>query len=148
MRLTVGAGQAGSTLIEGLIAVAIFSFGMLGIAAFQLRMSAASDASRLRTQAVLSVEQLVAAAQADAPNAGCYAGRAVQGQDPVPAGPCGSPAAAAWFAQWAREATAMLPQGEALVTYEAASARLTAQLAWSRPGADTQNVSMATQVQP
>lgn len=130
------------------MAVAIFAFGMLGIAAFQLRMTAEGDASRMRTQAVLAVEQLVAAAQADALNAGCYAGQAVHGQAPTAAGPCASPAAADWFVAWARATTASLPQSEAVAAFDPVSARYSVQLTWSRPGSDTQNVSMLVEVRP
>lgn len=148
MRVGPRASQVGAALIEGLLAMAICAFALLGLAAFQLRMSAEGDASRLRTQATLAVEQLVAAAQADASNAGCYAGRAVRGQASTDAGACNAPAAADWFVAWARATTALLPQGEATARFDPNTARYAVQVTWARPGSDVQNVSVLTEVRP
>lgn len=57
--------QAGSTLLEGLIAIAIFSIGLLGLAAFQLTAMRQGQQARYRAMASFYAEQILSQAQSD-----------------------------------------------------------------------------------
>jgi len=64
--------QDGSVLLEGLIAISIFSFGMLGLVAYQSNMVAQSTQTSYRLNASMLVNSLLGAADADAANYSCY----------------------------------------------------------------------------
>ncbi|MBC3863524.1 hypothetical protein H8K32_15570 [Undibacterium jejuense] len=64
--------QGGSVLLEGLIAICIFSFGMLGLVAYQSNMVAQSTQTSYRLNASMLVNSLLGAADADAANYSCY----------------------------------------------------------------------------
>lgn len=57
--------QRGSTLLEGLISIAIFSIGLLGLAAFQLTAMQQGQQARYRAMASFYAEQLLSRIQAD-----------------------------------------------------------------------------------
>jgi len=79
--------QRGAMLIEGLIAIAVFSIGVLSILAVVLRMTAASADSRYRLQAAQVAESLLSEMRAADPavRVGAYSE--------------GGPAFAAWTAR-------------------------------------------------
>ena len=64
--------QTGSTLLEGLIAITIFSFGMLGTISFQANMISQSTQTSYRLNASMQVNSLIGAADADQVNYACY----------------------------------------------------------------------------
>ena len=64
--------QAGSTLIEGLITVLIFSFGVLGTMAYQANMLVQTTQTSYRLAASTYVNSLKGAAEADPQNYACY----------------------------------------------------------------------------
>jgi Tfp pilus assembly protein PilV len=64
--------QQGSILIEGLISIAIFSFGVLGTMSFQANMIAQSTQTSYRLAASMLVNSLSGAAEADPRNFACY----------------------------------------------------------------------------
>ena len=64
--------QQGSSLLEGLISIAIFSFGVLGTMSFQANMLAQSTQTSYRLGASMLVNSLSGAAEADPKNFACY----------------------------------------------------------------------------
>lgn len=59
-RLTsIAASERGATLIEVLVTIAILTFGLLGVAALQVRMQLAQAESYHRAQAVLLLQDMV-----------------------------------------------------------------------------------------
>jgi len=72
MKLQTKYQQSGSALLEGLIAICIFSFGMLGLVAYQSNMVAQSTQTSYRLNASMLVNSLLGAADADAVNYSCY----------------------------------------------------------------------------
>lgn len=66
--------QKGSVVLEGLIAILIFSFGLLGIAAFQLNMVKQTTGVQYRMQTSLLINSAIGEIEADAKQLGCYTG--------------------------------------------------------------------------
>lgn len=64
--------QKGSSLLEGLISIAIFSFGVLGTMTFQANMLAQSTQTSYRLISSMLVNSLAGAAEADPKNFACY----------------------------------------------------------------------------
>lgn len=64
--------QKGSSLLEGLISIAIFSFGVLGTMSFQATMLAQSTQTSYRLAASMLVNSLSGAAESDPKNFACY----------------------------------------------------------------------------
>ena len=64
--------QNGTTLIEGLIAILIFSIGILGTMSFQANMISETNQTSYRLNASMYVNSLVGAAQSDPQNVSCY----------------------------------------------------------------------------
>ncbi|MET0382416.1 MAG: prepilin-type N-terminal cleavage/methylation domain-containing protein [Burkholderiaceae bacterium] len=88
--------QRGVSLIESLISLAILSFGILGLARFQIGMLKQTTDSQNRIEAATLSQELLSYVRIDAANAACYT---------VPqSGACGSDVAKALAAAWAAEA--------------------------------------------
>jgi type IV pilus assembly protein PilV len=64
--------QRGATLIEVLVALLVTAFGLLGIAALQLRTWVAEDEAYQRAQASLLLQDMVARINANWPSAAAY----------------------------------------------------------------------------
>ena len=64
--------QSGSALLEGLIALCIFSIGVLGLVAYQSNMVAQSTQTTYRLNDSMLINSLLGAADADAANYTCY----------------------------------------------------------------------------
>jgi Tfp pilus assembly protein PilV len=64
--------QQGSTMLEGLISILIFSFGMLGTVAFQANMINQSMQTQYRLTASMAMSSLIGAAEADPAKYTCY----------------------------------------------------------------------------
>jgi type IV pilus assembly protein PilV len=82
--------QKGSALLEGLVAVMIFSFGLLGIAGFQMSMTKQTTNIQYRLEASSLVSSAMGDMEADATQVACYT------TTPPPAG---CERAVAWFAK-------------------------------------------------
>jgi len=63
----------GFMLLEALIAMLVFSFGVLGIVGLQAAMTKAQTQSKVRTDAALLAQQLIGAMWADGTNIANYA---------------------------------------------------------------------------
>jgi type IV pilus assembly protein PilV len=82
--------QKGSALLEGLVAVMIFSFGLLGIAGFQMSMTRQTTNIQYRLEASSLVSSAMGDMEADSTQLTCYT------TTPPPAG-CAR--AVAWYAK-------------------------------------------------
>lgn len=132
--------QGGISLIDALIAIAILSFGLVGMSRMQGRsVSSATDAQQ-RTTAMQLADELLNTALVDTVNAACYTLPA--------AGGCGSAVAAARTTDWAaRVGTALPGSVSRTVVLDAVTGRLTVNIGWTaREDADPRLLSVTTDV--
>lgn len=132
--------QRGITLMDGLIALALLSFGLIGVSRMQSRMVTAATDAQLRTTAVQLADELLNTVLVDGANAACYTQPA--------AGTCGSPQAQATLATWDARAAAALPGTVTrTVTLDAGTGRMTVSLGWTaRDSADPRLLNVVTDV--
>lgn len=131
--------QRGVSLIEVLVTIVILSFGMLGLAKFQLGMVSQTTDSNARLAASAAAEEILTHVRVDLANAACY-------QIPA-AGTCSSSFAKAQAAAW-NTAVATLP---GFVSAKAALSgnQFTVTLVWNAKTADeTRTQTVTTDVRP
>jgi type IV pilus assembly protein PilV len=130
--------QRGDSIIEGLIALAILSVGILGMIALQGTLVGVSADAQLRLEAAFYAEQLVGHAQADPANANCYALTT----------PCTNTDARTAATTWLTDVQNRLPGSTTaapVVTFTPSSGQFSVVVQWQHPGDDTvRNVSTAT----
>lgn len=133
-------GMRGVGLIDALIAIAILSFGLIGMTRMQGRMVSASTDAQLRTVAMQKADELLNTVLVDNANAGCYT-------LPSP-GTCASSVASARAAAWATDlATAMWVPVTSTVVLDTGTGRMTVEIGWtSREGADARLLRVVTDV--
>lgn len=95
--------QSGIASIEALIAMFIFSLGILALAGMQASLYARNQDARFRMLASVSANELVSVAIADAANAACYTVPVNTQQN------CGNLTAQNYTKSWVTEVTKMLP---------------------------------------
>lgn len=94
--------QRGVSLIDGLIAIAILSFGLIGLSRMQGRMVTAATDAQFRTNAVQLADELLNTALVDSDNAPCYT-------LPTASAGCTSAAASTAAAAWAARVAQSMP---------------------------------------
>lgn len=130
----------GVGLIDALIAIAILSFGLIGMTRMQGRMVSAATDAQLRTVAMQKADELLNTVLVDNANAACYTLPA--------AGACASPTASARATAWATDlATAMWVSTTHTVSLDAVTGRMTVEIGWTaREGADPRLLRVVTDV--
>ena len=130
--------QRGFGLLEGLVAMAMLSIGLLGLARFQSGLIAQSTEAQGRMVAAQFADELLNTVLVDTPNAGCYSLPA--------AGACASAAATARAKDWRSRALAALPgDDEATSLLDAGSLRFTVTLRWTgKASTDRHQLAMTT----
>jgi type IV pilus assembly protein PilV len=126
--------QSGTSLIEGLIAMVMFAFAVLGIVGLQANTMRHNQAAQVRAQASFHAEQLIGLALADPANAGCYAVGSGAG--------CASAAAAGMTRDWLQQVLRDLPGAAAVEPegfYDAATNRFRLVLRWQREQEPAEN---------
>ena len=128
--------NTGSSLLEPLISICVLSFGLLGLAHFQLNMFAQNADAKMRISATYLTEELLSQVRVDPANAGCYT-------DNPPPGRCNYQPALQTYSDW--KATAMKTMGSLAgadksnvsvsSALDTATNALTVQLKWSTKGA-------------
>lgn len=102
MTKTICSRQRGVGLIESLIAIVILSFGLLGLARFQLGMIAQTTEAGSKLTANAASEDLLTQLRVDLANASCY-------QVPAAGTACSSPFAKSQAQAWASQLEKNLP---------------------------------------
>lgn len=136
-----GRRQRGVSLIDALIAIAILSFGLIGMTRMQGRMVSAATDAQMRTVAVQLADELLSTVLVDLAQVSCYT---------LPTtGSCSSTAAAARLTDWsARVLTTMPGTGVTrAVTLDAGAGRLTVSIGWtSRETGDARLMNVVTDI--
>lgn len=131
----------GVGLIDALIAIAILSFGLIGMSRMQGRMVSSATDAQLRTTVVQLADELLNTVLVDNANAACYT---------LPqAGACGSLLAKTRTTDWKNRVTAAMPVAVSPLTValDAATGRMTVSIGWTaRDGADPRLLSVVTDV--
>lgn len=138
--MTMSRHARGMGLFDALIALAILSFGMLGLTRFQGRMVTQTTEVQARSLAAQAADELLNTALVDVDNAACYTWPA--------AGVCANAAARGSTAAWADRATSTMP-GTTTSAATLDNGRLTVVLTWT--GKDSQEqrrLEAATDVRP
>lgn len=121
------ARQSGTSLIEALVAMVIFTVAALGVLALQASMMRHNMNAQVRAQASFLAEQLVGLATADPGNIGCYTVGAP--------GMCPNIGAAAMVSDWQTSVQQWLPGAsvhQPAATFDAATGRFQLTLSWKR----------------
>lgn len=129
----------GYSLLDALIALALLSFGLLGLTRLQTRTLAQATEAQSRTTAAALADELVSSALVDAGNRNCYT---------LPAsGTCASTTASTLASNWSTRVAASLPGGSATSTYTSASGQLQVVITWTGKGTgDTRTLTATTDV--
>lgn len=132
--------QRGVSLIDALIAIAILSFGLIGMTRMQGRMVTSATDAQLRTTAVGLADELLNTVLVDNTNAACYTLPQV--------GACTSAAATARTTDWSGRVGAALPGTVTrTITLDAVTGRMAVNIGWTaREGADPRLLSVVTDV--
>jgi type IV pilus assembly protein PilV len=117
-------------LIEALVAIIIFSFGVLGLVGLQASMTKAQTASKYRADAAHLAHQLIGTIWADTPNLAQYADAQ-----------CSSDARCA---DWTGKVARSLPGGSATVGASGATGVVTINITWTQAGETTHTYSTQT----
>lgn len=128
----------GLGLIDGLVALAILSFGLLGLARFQAGLIAQTTEAQGRMVAAQLADELLSTMLIDRGNGACYTLPA--------AGVCSSASATAMATEWQARALAALPGSPAASSaMDAATQRFTVMLRWTgKASTDVHKLQMAT----
>jgi type IV pilus assembly protein PilV len=124
--------QKGAALIEALVALLIFAFGILGLFGLQGLMIRNQTDAKFRTDASFLANEVVGLAATDRVNIASYSTSTV--------GPCTYQRCA----DWVGKVTRGLPGGEASVIYTVATGDLSVTLAWKMPDGTRHQIVMDT----
>lgn len=131
----------GFALLDGLIALVIFSFGLLAMTRFQARMVASTTEVQGRLTALQSSDELLSSVLVDTGNAACYTLPQV--------GACASARAVTQTTGWATRTAAALPGTVTTSSVLAANGQLTVAITWTgKETNDTRRLESTTDVRP
>lgn len=132
--------QRGVGLLEPLIAIVILSFGLLGLAKFQLGMTAQTTDAQARLSASSAAEDLLTQVRVDLANLPCY-------QLPA-AGACTNPFAQSQAAAWSARVQHSLP-GFVSATAATSGNQFTVTMTWiGKTANDVRTHTVTTDVRP
>ncbi|MFZ2651486.1 MAG: pilus assembly protein PilV [Burkholderiaceae bacterium] len=116
----------GVMLIEALVALLIFAFGVLGLVGLQAAMTKAQGTAKFRADAAFLAQQVLGTMWSDAPNIANYA---------PPGGGLVGCTGYARCSSWASKVASTLPGGTAVVTV--AGTDVTVVISWTQPNEGT-----------
>lgn len=124
--------QRGFVLLEALVALMIFAFGVLALVGLQAAMTKSQTASKFRADAGYLAQQLIGAMWADVPNLTSYG--------------TGNCTGYARCADWAGKVSAALPSSGYTVTVNAATGEVTVRIVWQQPNEEQHNYVAQAQI--
>ena len=117
--------QSGASMIELLVSLLIFSFGMLGLAGLQVRSLSMSQSSLYRSQATALTDDILDRMRADRDNA--LAGQWTTALTDASSSIATTPLAKSDMKDWKATVEALLPDGKARVTVGSGTVTVTLQ---------------------
>lgn len=132
--------QRGFSLVEVLVAIVVFSLGVLGLMKLQTTAVRMSTDARQRAEATFLADQLLARMLIADPSTA--AGFTHKPDGSVPCAPTGAASTHAVVADWLTQVTATLPRAVAaeqqvIVSSTGAATDVTVRLCWKNAEADT-----------
>ena len=124
----------GFALLEALVALLLFSFGVLGVVGLQATMVKATTSAKGRTDAANLAHQLVGTIWIDRANVAKYASASCSTHAPC--------------ADWTARLATTLPAATSTVTVDATTGAVAVQVSWTPPNEGTHTLSTATVVTP
>lgn len=124
--------QRGIALIEVLVSILIFMFGVLGLVGMQSAMSRAQTEAKFRADAANLANEGIARMWSDLTNLASYNG--------------GSCASIARCKEWQDKVQGALPQGSGAVTLDASTGDATVTVSWTAGGGEPHHYTIATTV--
>jgi len=128
----VPTGQHGVSMIELLVAILIFAFGMLGLAGLQNRTLGFAQISLYRSQATALSDDILDRLRADRLNA--KAGRWNTVLSTKADDISGATLTESDLKEWKSEVERLLPGGKASVGFDASTGMVTVDIRWSERG--------------
>lgn len=133
-RATLIDAQRGVALVEALIAILLFSLGILALVGLQASMSRNVTHAKLRAEASFLANQLIGQMWVDQANLSSYA---------APSGTCTN-AAYMSCAKWQTQVRQVLPGGGANVTVNGTAVNIS--LSWRLPGEESSQLQIAADI--
>lgn len=127
-------GQKGFALLEALVAILVFSFGILGTLGLQVSMTNEQTSAKLRSDASFLASGLIGAMWADIANRNSYATATCDGYPRC--------------LEWKNKVAANLPNGVPTVTVNAATGDVLITISWTMPNGDVHQYVTATTIVP
>ena len=134
-------GQHGATMIELLVSLLIFAFGMLGLVGLQNKALGLGQISLYRSQAAALSDDIMDRMRADRTNAkagtwdtdfgtaaSTYSGTTVAQQD---------------LFEWKTQVESLLPTGQAEVKFDATKSLVTVKISWKERSEPTSSVTVS-----
>lgn len=123
---------AGFVLLEALVALLVFSLGVLGVVGLQASMTRAQTTAKFRADAAYLASESLGLMWADISNLDKYATDACESYVP-----CND---------WKTKVATQLPSGTIAVTVDSASGDVTVAVGWTQPGGDVHQYLASTSV--
>lgn len=120
----------GSAIVEALVALVLFSAGIVGLIGLQAKLVTAQSHGKFRADAAYLASELFGRMWVDVPNLSSYANASCSGY--------------AKCNEWANKVAATLPNGAATVTVNTGIVTVT--VTWSPPNAGTHTYSATTAI--
>jgi type IV pilus assembly protein PilV len=124
--------QRGIALIEALIGILIFAFGVIGLIGLQVAMTKAQGNAKLRADATYLGTQVLGEIWADRANLGQYDAANCDSYQPCK--------------DWTDKVTGALPNGAAQIAVTPATGVVSVTVSWSTPAEGTHTYAVATTV--
>jgi len=125
-------GQQGIALIEALIGILIFAFGVIGLVGLQVAMTRAQGNAKFRADATYLSSQVMGSIWADQSNLAQYDSASCASYEPCK--------------DWADKVAASLPAGAAQISASPATGIVSITVTWSTPNEGTHSYAVATSI--
>lgn len=124
--------QGGAALIEALIGILIFAFGIIGLVGLQVAMARAQGAAKVRADAANLASAVIGTMWADRPNLEEYNTAKCKDHDPCK--------------DWTSKVAASLPAATTQLTVTPATGLVDLTITWSTPAEGTHTYVLSTSI--